>query len=270
MQISIKKHASCLDLNHTLKVAAGIGGFISLFLILFRPFGMSISLLDPQILALLCYGIVTGAVILFNEIILYPAWKKLWRSKSNVRAITTAWVGIYYLIMLLGNWLTHHALSQTSPQWTTLVSFSGYVAAIGIFPVLFFFLHNRKGRRVTTEMPAHQATAATDVVVLRSLVGNDRLQVKTTDLLFLRAEGNYVIATYRYEDKTRDFVFRHSLKALQEEMNAPSILRCHRSYMINLDCIERVTGNSQGLTLLIEGRSIPVSRSYVPLIKDKL
>ncbi len=59
-------------------------------------------------------------------------------------------------------------------------------------------------------------------------------------------------------------LLRSSLSRLEGQINRPDIVRCHRSFVVNLDRVEKVTGNAQGYKLhLLDGQfQIPVARKY--------
>lgn len=52
----------------------------------------------------------------------------------------------------------------------------------------------------------------------------------------------------------------------------PALYRCHRSYLVNLIYVEKVSGNALGLKLHLKGYpgEIPVSRSLNHQIEEKI
>ena len=65
-------------------------------------------------------------------------------------------------------------------------------------------------------------------------------------------------------------VFVSGIKEQLKE--ADSIIHCHRTFLVNSDKIAEAQGNAQGFTLQLHGtdETIPVSRKYVPHIKESL
>ena len=60
-------------------------------------------------------------------------------------------------------------------------------------------------------------------------------------------------------------LLRSSLSRLEAQIiDRSNIVRCHRSYVVNLDRVERVTGNAQGYKLHLFGGQfqVPVARRY--------
>ncbi len=87
-----------------------------------------------------------------------------------------------------------------------------------------------------------------------------------TDFLFAEAEGNYISIYYKKNGKTERRQLRQTMKQLATELqDYPKIMRIHRAYLVNLDHIAHVEGNSQGYKLNIDGYNgeIPVSRGFI-------
>lgn len=60
------------------------------------------------------------------------------------------------------------------------------------------------------------------------------------------------------------------MKSVEEQISSKKILRCHRSYIVNLEKIESLKGNAQGYKLKIFDSNyiVPVSRKYLNLINE--
>ena len=66
--------------------------------------------------------------------------------------------------------------------------------------------------------------------------------------------------------RTKKFVLRSSMRALEEQMVRHGLVRCHRSYFINPDQVKMIRKESSGMVvaeLNIEGlEPVPISRKY--------
>ena len=68
-------------------------------------------------------------------------------------------------------------------------------------------------------------------------------------------------------------LIRNSIKSIEEQLIIfKNIIRCHRSYIVNLDMVSKMSGNARNFNLHIEklGFKIPVSRSFPKEIFKKL
>ena len=93
-----------------------------------------------------------------------------------------------------------------------------------------------------------------------------RLVIAPEAVLFIRSEDNYVQIHYMDQGRTKKFVLRSSMRALEEILSKHGLVRCHRSYFINPAFIKIVHRDNAGLIvaeLKQDGfESIPISRKY--------
>ena len=97
-----------------------------------------------------------------------------------------------------------------------------------------------------------------------------RLVIAPEAVIFIQSEDNYVNINYLDQSRTKKFVLRSSMRALEETLSKHGLIRCHRSYFINPSFIKIVHRDSSGLIvaeLKQEGfESIPISRKYQHMI----
>lgn len=93
-----------------------------------------------------------------------------------------------------------------------------------------------------------------------------RLSMKTKDLFYLKGADNYIELIYQSKNKPMRFHLRNSMKRIEESLKNYSIIRCHRSYMVNLDKVKLIRRDSDGLKLELECDppiDLPVSKTYM-------
>lgn len=85
-------------------------------------------------------------------------------------------------------------------------------------------------------------------------------------IMFIKSEDNYVQIHYLDRNRTRKFILRSSMRALEDDLSKKGLVRCHRSYFINPAYIKIVHRDESGLIvaeLKQDGfDSIPISRKY--------
>ena len=109
-----------------------------------------------------------------------------------------------------------------------------------------------------------------DTVILFAGGTKEVLEVNTSDLFFVEADGNYVKIAYRKGHEPVRKLLRMTMKQAEEVTAVyPFIIKCHRAFLVNLHAVSRVSGNSQGYRLSLDGceEEIPVSRAYSKEIK---
>ena len=93
-----------------------------------------------------------------------------------------------------------------------------------------------------------------------------RLVIANEAVIFIKSEENYVQIHYLDKDKTKKFVLRSSMRALENDLSKKGLVRCHRSYFINPAYIKIVHRDESGqivAELIQDGYdSIPISRKY--------
>ena len=95
--------------------------------------------------------------------------------------------------------------------------------------------------------------------------------IPVEDIDHLKSDTKYTLVAYRDEGKAAEALIRMSLKELVSQLDPQQFAQVHRSAVVNLHAIRRVT-RAENETADIELRGhkerLPVSRSYLPLFKD--
>ncbi|TVX85240.1 LytR/AlgR family response regulator transcription factor [Paenibacillus agilis] len=98
---------------------------------------------------------------------------------------------------------------------------------------------------------------------------DERIAVLHVDrIIFIESEeGKAVVVTEGQRYKVSE-----ALTVLERKLNHPSMLRVHRSYLVNVDYVREIEPwfHSTYVMKMKDGASIPVSRTYVKDLKQKL
>lgn len=103
--------------------------------------------------------------------------------------------------------------------------------------------------------------------------GEMRLSVRRENLVQIESADNYVCVYYLNGDKTKKTMVRNTLSRVAEHLKGSRIVRCHRSYMINLDHAKILHRDKEGvfIELGIEGMpDVPISRTYADNVREWL
>ena len=79
-------------------------------------------------------------------------------------------------------------------------------------------------------------------------------KVPQSDILWVEADESYS----KIHTEARTYTVTFKLKVMEERLSHPSLIRVHRSYIVNVDKVNAIAEND----LLIGNQSIPVSKSY--------
>jgi DNA-binding LytR/AlgR family response regulator len=102
--------------------------------------------------------------------------------------------------------------------------------------------------------------------------GKDKLTLAPDQLLYIASADNYATIHYLENNGKKKMMLRSSLKRMEEQISNKRIVRCHRTWIVNLDHVKKVEGNAAGYRLILEHSEemIPVSRNYATGLLEKL
>ncbi|MBR5936158.1 MAG: LytTR family transcriptional regulator [Bacteroidaceae bacterium] len=92
-----------------------------------------------------------------------------------------------------------------------------------------------------------------------------KLAITANTLLYIEAADNYVNICYMNMDKMVRYPLRNSMRAIEQICEANNIVRCHRSYYVNLRKVSALQKGPDGLFAELEyagAPHIPVSSTY--------
>ncbi|NNF33978.1 MAG: LytTR family transcriptional regulator [Saprospiraceae bacterium] len=251
------------------RLVGAISVFIFLFLGIFEPFGIN-TVEEGKWLICFGFGIVAFVTMVVFESILDMVFK-LKRIPENY----TFWKWIFYMTgMMLAISLTNFLFSRMvlfgSMDWELFPAMLKGTLAIGIFPIIFMggvalLRTERKYQDIS-----HQINSTNPKKHNIKDDGLSIFNISVNDVLYIEALQNYI----RIGHKTPDGTFaerteRSTLKGIIDQVEGSSVVRCHRSFLVNTEAIVSTSGNAQGLQLQLKGcdKKIPVSRSYVPAFR---
>lgn len=104
------------------------------------------------------------------------------------------------------------------------------------------------------------------IVVIHTANKNNSLTLNLDELIYITSEGNYT--NFYLKDKKgkiKGEKLRVRLTAVEDTLSSyKKIIRCHKSYIVNVNYAINVLGNARGLYLHLENIEtlIPVSRKF--------
>lgn len=101
--------------------------------------------------------------------------------------------------------------------------------------------------------------------------GTLRLSIKFTKLYYIEAADNYVNIYYENKGKISRFLLRKSLKSIEDTYKEYPLIRCHRSFIINVEKVKVLKKEKDGTYLDFDYGDInviPVSKTYSQNIID--
>jgi DNA-binding LytR/AlgR family response regulator len=151
--------------------------------------------------------------------------------------------------------------------------FFGWVVGIGIFPTVFWvlsdYIYQLKKYSQPIVIQEIKDNLAEEKLKLTSENEKDYIELKNKDLLYIESSDNYSSVVYLKDQNIEKTLLRSSLTRLQSQIADENIVRTHRSFIVNLDHVIKVSGNAQGYKLHLKFTDflVPVARKFSFLIE---
>lgn len=243
--------------------------FFYVFIIFFLPFGVDNYNPNHQynfvfFLEIFFFFVPLLMFSLFNEIILRPVFFKIPSFKKII--IWSTWTlfllssVMFITYNILGNW---HDFKLSS-----YFEFLIQVSVVLLFPLVgtfFFFKYRSLQYQIEHILTTKERFLdASQLIEFKGQGSKDQITLSLSNFLYGKSHDNYVELYYLEKEQLKTFLMRSSLSNLAESINSLVIVRCHRSYIVNLLHVSAVKGKSHDMTLTIDPfhSTIPVSKSY--------
>jgi hypothetical protein len=278
-----------------------LGICIFLFLQVFQPFGLSeLPQTLHKTLILAGYGVITFCVVAINGTLLPTIFRRTYSPARWTLLKDLLYFGVLNFLsvsvvnVFYSSWAFGYPVSANRLLFAI---FSTFTVGLLPFALLLLYHHNKLLRQnllLAGEMNDQLPTAplqppptstpnntptnisVTDTnatITIQSDNGYEQLTFAPNDFLYAESADNYVRFVLHTEGKTLTKMLRLTMKQAEEQLSPHTgVVRCHRSYLVNVHRVRHVEGNAQGLRLTLHGADaeIPVARSTVSSIRTLL
>lgn len=264
--------------TRNLGVAVLFGIFISFFLIFFEPFDIDIVSGKTKIFPLLFFGLITTTVLSVFLYLLPRGFPALFKENHWTVKHQIAYCCIILFVIATLNGLFTNYINSLGFSWSNYWWIINRTFILGCIPFSFLILMdsirknqvNIKDAKAILDMRSSDETAPEGVQwSINTDLKNESFTFNDIYFNYAEAHGNYIDFYFDKNGETRFNTYRINLTAFEKQLNASYLHRCHRSYLVNLNKVTNVTGNAQGLKLILDDNvtTVPVSRKYIPEIK---
>ncbi|MEM6347414.1 MAG: LytTR family DNA-binding domain-containing protein [Bacteroidota bacterium] len=136
---------------------------------------------------------------------------------------------------------------------------------IYVFAYLSLPYFERSAEPVEDENEKQKPQSLSDLLNLKNEKGKVEFVVKRDAILYIKSEDNYVSVYHLVNEEVKKKLIRTSLKNITQDLAADSLVRVHRSYMINPEKIAQIEPNKDSFKIGLAGledTKIPVSSTY--------
>ena len=233
--------------------AAAISIALVVFLFAFRPFGLTI---DSAKEALVLMGIAPLNFLIITITHALPIREPRWQGLVSFGSL------------LAGNTAYIIAWSQDSQIIQTGIA----VALVVSLVASIIYLWNR-GRlpEQALDRPASIDDLTGTSFTLSGDGDQEILKMAANELLFMRANGNYVVVHYLKDRAPTTAMLRSSLARMAAQVPGNHIVQSHRSHFVNLTVARQIV-RSKGRTLIEfdDGQRAPISRTFRQNVLDAI
>lgn len=211
--------------------------------------------------------LVGMSVVAISRLVM--AWYTKKRALSYVRYI--AWVALEILVMA-GIFTIMAFFTDTNKSIVTLFHNSLMkTVLILLIPYVMCYIYFIWQERVSQLRVIRERLAENETVLQNTYMhilddkGEMRLSVRRENMLFIESADNYVCVWYMNNNSPKKSLVRNTMKQVSEQLKDTRVVRCHRSYMVNIDAIKVLRREKEGvfIELGVEGvPDIPISKTY--------
>ena len=100
---------------------------------------------------------------------------------------------------------------------------------------------------------------------------SESITLSITDLLYIESVGNYVKVYHLCNGDVRSDMLRATSKQMEETLkDYPTVVRCHRAFLVNLAQVEKISSQSGTMQLVMQHTQdiLPVSRTNTAKVKS--
>lgn len=257
--------------------------FVSLFLLIFQPFGLNEFTGSNKYLFIAGYGLVTFVILSFDNMLLRAVLRTkksqtTWTVKKQILLLT-----LILFTIGVGNFFYSALLLQFHNLLIGFLMFQFFTVAVGILPVIIITILNenikskaflKQANTLNVNIPStHKTEELERTICLTDDSEKIPFVLPISNFLFAESTGNYLKIYYIKDNKVKSTLLRTTLTKAESQLESHSdIMKCHRAFLVNIENIEQVKGNAQGLRLQLKhtDEEIPVSRNYTKDLRDKI
>lgn len=263
------------------KLAIYVSLFISFFLSVFQPFGLQFLAIENKSIVLAGYGMVTFLILLVDLVIIPILLKEIFREENWTVWKQIVWLIFIVLTISIGNY--GYSIIFKITHWVGLRGFFIFIlftVPIAIIPIIVitFITQNvylKRNLKLSEQINDGIKEKPSDTINNKKINFNSGVQTYSfslSEILFLESDGNYVEINYLENEQIKTQLIRNTLKNISVAIHATELFKCHRAFMVNLTNVEKVKGNSHGISIKMKytEKEIPVSRSNTKAFTEQL
>jgi hypothetical protein len=241
----------------------------SLFIWVYNPLNIDSFYINTRIgdiISVKWAGVIGSATLIFTEMLLRPFFKL----DRHTRGSLVLWAVFELVLISIVIYLCFGERGR--PLWEEFLLTSKFTFILSIVPYTISCLLILIWQQQKESQPK-QVEKSTMLSLLTFRDENDRnpFLINPSDILYLKADDNYVQVFFINGEKIEKRLIRNRLKAIEEQLENSPLIRIHRSFMINQNKIRYIDQSRGKITISLfnlPAQVFPVSPSYRSSVID--
>lgn len=242
--------------------------FAYAFILIYRPFN-SRSWFDVNT-GKFAFGV--GFVVVLGMLVVIIS-RVIMSQIRKVRTITIAGYSIMIAIEVLamtGFYMMIQKVFLKDPRFWFEVYYTAILNATLILLIpylmsLLYFAWYDKKQKLDNLLFAKTNEPESRFIHFDDENGDTKLSMQLNDLLYIEASENYVTIHYLDHTQPDRMLLRNSMKRMEEQLTGFPVVRCHRSFMVNLNRVRLAKKTKSGMVVELSATvpiRLPVSETY--------
>lgn len=267
------------NFRHNLRTISIVSIGFMLIVLYFQPFGINFMTSAREGYFVLILGMLCAFTLFLSTLIIPGFFPRLFDASRWTIRKELIWNTSTFVVLIAA--FSIAALLFRISRFQPLTIFRS--GALALLPLILFNLvnYNRSLKAKMLQVIdssrhwlADERKGAHDVETEKIRIGSDNgkdiYSGGINNIVLIQSASNYVEIFYRDGTQVRKLLIRKTMSAVESLLEGlPNFRKCHRSTLINIDQVNRLSGSSPNMSLEIDGLGfrVPVSRQRVALFK---
>ncbi len=255
---------------------------VFLFVLFFQPFPLETLDYNNRLLYVAGFGAITFLISVFILVglpFIFPKWFKTSEWESGPPFI----LNILLLILTATAFAFYIRFVGKSSLSLYIIFKMVLVCLIPTFILVILYKNKSQERMIellreqnkayVLKINEYEKNSGQKEINIFSANKSDNVTLKSKDIIHIKSADNYIEIFYLENDSIEKKIIRNTLKDIETQLSEyKNIIRCHRTSLINIFYIEKLTRDYSGYSLLVSelAEKVPVSRQYVLQIKHAI
>jgi DNA-binding LytR/AlgR family response regulator len=266
--------------NNIIRLILFTAAFALLFINIFKPFGSR----DWYKISDLKFFIFASLIVLVGMLVVVVS-RLIMLAYVRKNSITYGQYGLWVLAEILSMSMFYALFTKFIPKENAMRDFvqifndSAFHASLILllpYAILWLYFSWRDKTHMLEKLSQEDQPAEVPkktLIAFPDEKGELNISIMLENLLYVDSADNYATIYYLNKSKLSHFLLRNSLKWMEENLTTESsLVRCHRSFIVNLDKVKVLRKTKDGIYLELDAENtpdIPVSKTYYERVMNR-